>query len=171
MVPWLLLLAPLVPAMAAAIAAWAARCGGGYSWWMEVASTLWLRAPFKPGVLGEVPFCDSIEGAGLRLTEPACEIKWVRVGRVSVTAADAEATAAWAAADRARGQGCGDNGTAGLVGVMRGGRGVSGLLGGNPGAVSRISICKMLWITSPAPAHLSARSALLRRQRALPTGG
>ena len=70
------------------------------------------------------PFCDSSDGAGLRVTELAWEIKWLKLGKVSPAAAAA------ATFGLSRGQLWGDKGIAGLVGVMRaGGRGE---LGGNP---------------------------------------
>ena len=90
--------------------------------------------PFPPP-----PFCESIDGAGLNVTEFAEDIRWLRLGKVS----DATAWAACAAAER-RGHGWGESGIAGEVGVIKGGLGVSGLLGGNPHVVSLINICKML---------------------------
>ena len=53
-----------------------------------------------------------------------------------------EATAAWAACKS--GQGCGESGMAGEVGVINGGLGVRGLLGGNPQEVSMMSFCNIL---------------------------
>jgi redox-sensitive bicupin YhaK (pirin superfamily) len=55
----------------------------------------------------------------------------------------------------------------GDVGVMRPGRGVSGEEGKEDEA-SRSNIWRMLWMTSPAPAHRSARSFLDRKQSAFP---
>ena len=56
----------------------------------------------------------------------------------------------------------------GEVGVMRpGGRGVKGEEGVKQEA-SLSSIWRMLWMTSPAPEHLSAKSFLDRKHRALP---
>ena len=75
-------------------------------------------------VWGLDPFCDSNEGAGLRVTELAWLIKWLKLGKVSPAAAAA------ATLGLSRGQLWGDKGIAGLVGVIRaGGRGE---LGGNP---------------------------------------
>jgi len=73
----------------------------------------------------ELPFCiDSSEGAGLRVTELAWLIKWLKLGKVSPAAAAA------ATLGLSRGQLWGDKGIAGLVGVIRhGGRGE---LGGKP---------------------------------------
>jgi hypothetical protein len=67
---------------------------------------------------GEPPFCDSMDGAGLRATELVCEMRWLRFGNVSAT----------------EGLRRGPQGIpgAGLVGVIMGGRLVRGLLGGNP---------------------------------------
>ena len=102
---------------------------------------------------GEPPFCDSMEGAGLSVTEFVCEMRWLKLGKVSAT----------------EGLSNGPQGMpgAGLVGVMSGGLLVSGLLGGKP-LDSRMSIWRMLWMTSPAPPHRSAKSFLLRRQSAFP---
>ena len=56
----------------------------------------------------------------------------------------------------------------GDVGVMRpGGRGVKGEDGVKQEDSLR-SIWRILWITSPAPEHLSARSFLERKHRAFP---
>ena len=89
--------------------------------------------PFPP------PFCESMEGAGLKVTEFAEDIRWLRLGNVS----DATACAACAAADKS-GHGWGDSGMAGDVGVINGGRGVKGLFGGKPHVVSIINFCNML---------------------------
>ena len=112
-----------------------------------------LAAARAVACFGEPPFWDSIDGAGLRVTELVCEMRWLKFGKVSAT----------------EGLSSGPHGMpgAGLVGVMRGGRLVSGLLGGNP-LDSRISICRMLWMTSPAPPHRSAKSFLFKRHSALP---
>ena len=85
------------------------------------------------------PFCESIDGAGLKVTEFADDIRWLRFGKVS----DATACAACAAADN-KGHGCGESGMAGEVGGINGGLGVNGLFGGNPQVVSIISFCKIL---------------------------
>lgn len=47
-----------------------------------------------------------------------------------------------------------------------GGRGVRGEEGKADASLS--SICRMLWMTSPAPEHRSARSFLDRKHNALP---
>lgn len=47
-----------------------------------------------------------------------------------------------------------------------GGRGVRGEEGKADASLS--SICRMLWMTSPAPEHRSARSFLERKHNALP---
>ena len=75
-------------------------------------------APF-----GDPPFCecDSMDGAGLSVTEFAWLIRWLKLGKVSAAAAATEGLS--------RGQAWGDNGMAGEVGVIRGGL---GLLGGSP---------------------------------------
>ena len=96
----------------------------------------------------------STEGAGDSVTELVCEIRWDRLGKVS----EAELFN--------RGQWL-PNGE-GEVGVISpGARGVRGLEGVKQ-LVSLSNICRMLWITSPAPEHRSARSFLERRHKALP---
>ena len=95
---------------------------------------------------------ESSEGLGDNVTELVCEMRWDRLGKVSE------------ALELSRGQ-CEAKGE---VGVMRpGGRGVRGDEGKREEA-SRSSICRMLWITSPAPEHRSARSFLDRKHRAFP---
>jgi hypothetical protein len=74
-------------------------------------------------ILGEPPLCDSMEGAGLRVTELACEMRWLKLGNESAAAA--------ATLGLKRGQAWGDNGMAGDVGVIRCDL---GLFGGNPWA-------------------------------------
>lgn len=100
--------------------------GTGYSWWMEVTLEISL-------CLGEPPFWLSMDGAGLRVTELVCEMRWLKFGRVGADGPDAEgvasleppleacrADAAAAAAPLSKDHGgCGDWGKAGLVGVMR----------------------------------------------------
>lgn len=71
--------------------------------------------------LGEPPFWDSMEGAGLRVTELACEIRWLRLGKPA-----SEAAAAAAIEGLSRGQACGLSGMAGEVGVINGGLGLEG---------------------------------------------
>ena len=104
--------------------------------------------------LGLPPLVLSMLGAGDRVTELVWLIRWDRLGKVS----EAELFSSGQWPEKGEGE----------VGVMRpGARGVSGEEGGKV-AASRSSICRMLWITSPAPEHLSARSFLERKHRALP---
>ena len=96
-----------------------------------------MGGPSEPPLLtlGEEP--STPEGAGLRFTELVWEMSWLRLGKVSPRAA--------ACTGDNRGQGWGDNGTAGLVGVIRGGRGVSGLGGGlKVGDDSMSNLCNKL---------------------------
>lgn len=103
---------------------------------------------------GDPPDAESRDGAGDKVTEFVCEIRWDKLGKVSE------------ADELRRGQwGCPKG--EGEVGVIKpGGRGVRGELG--KADASRKSICSILWITSPAPEHRSARSFFERKQRALP---
>ena len=103
---------------------------------------------------GDPPEAESSDGAGERVTELVWLIKWDRLGKVSEAEELRIGQCPW------KGEG--------EVGVIRpGGRGVSGEVG-NWEEDSRSSICRMLWITSPAPEHRSARSFLERKQSALP---
>lgn len=104
-------------------------------------------------LVGSFPFWESMDGAGLSVTEFVCEIRWIKFGKVSAT----------------EGLSWGPHGMpgAGLVGVMSGGRPVRGLLGGKP-LDSLMSIWRMLWMTSPAPPHRSEKSFFVSKQRALP---
>lgn len=104
--------------------------------------------------MGEPPLVLSMEGAGESVTELVWEIRWDRLGKVS----EAELFSSGQWLPKGEGE----------VGVMRpGARGVRGEEGVKQEA-SRSSICRMLWITSPAPEHRSARSFLDRKQSALP---
>ena len=49
-------------------------------------------APLAELTLGEPPFCESKDGAGLKVTELACEIKWLKLGKFSAAAAAAAVT-------------------------------------------------------------------------------
>ena len=115
------------------------------------------------------PLASGRLGAGLRVTELVCEMRWLRLGKVSEAPARA-AAAATEGERRGQAPGPGERGTWGLVGVIRWGRGVRGEEGGNEvgGWVSLIRPCRMLWITSPAPEHLSAKSVLESKHRAFP---
>ena len=48
------------------LSALAELVGGGYSWWMEEMTGSFLTGPAPAG---DPPFCDSSEGAGLKVTE------------------------------------------------------------------------------------------------------
>jgi len=105
-------------------------------------------------LLGEPPEVESRDGAGERVTELVWLIRCDRLGKVSE------------ADELSNGQ-CPWNGE-GEVGVMRpGGLGVSGEVG-NTEEASLSNIWRMLWMTSPAPEHLSAKSFLERKHRAFP---
>lgn len=102
------------------------------------------------------PDVESMVGTGESVTESVCEIRWERLLKVSV------------AGPLRSGHGLCENGE-GDMGVMRpGGRGVMGELGVKHIEASLSSIWRILWITSPAPEHLSAMSFLERKQRAFP---
>ena len=111
-----------------------------------------MRPAGPPSCLGELPEAESSEGAGLSVTELVWEMRWDRLGKVS----EAE--------ELRRGQG---EWAKGEVGVMRpGGRGGRGEEGKQ--LASRSSICRMLWMTSPAPEHRSARSFFDKKHSAFP---
>ena len=104
--------------------------------------------------MGLVPLVLSMLGAGDRVTELVWLIRWDRLGNVS----EAELFSRGQWLPKGEGE----------VGVMRpGARGVRGEEGVKH-EDSRSSIWRMLWITSPAPEHRSARSFLDRKHRALP---
>ena len=73
------------------------------------------------------PFCDSKDGAGLNVTELACEIRWLKFGKVSPAAWPCPAGLTLGLS---KGHAWGLRGMAGEVGVIKhGGR---GLFGGIP---------------------------------------
>ena len=120
--------------------------GDGYSWWMEVmfeAADAAAMAAAAAACFGEL-WESADDGAGLSVTELACDIRWDRLAGIAEAAA--AAAAAVSPLDEviggdlgsplvSKGHAWGDCGKAGLVGVIRpGGLGVNGLLGGNPQA-------------------------------------
>ena len=91
------------------------------------------------------------------MTELVWEIRWDKLGNVS----EAELFNSGQWLPKGEGE----------VGVIRpGARGVRGEEGVKQ-EVSLSNICRMLWITSPAPEQRSAKSFLERRHKALPNKG